>query len=801
MNLYNWNKLPSSEQRNVLSRPVVSSEQDQAIHEKTQDIINQVRLDGDKALIALAAQYDFVVLDQLKVTENEFSAAEKQVNRSEKQAMLFVKQQLETVHQAQLPVVKTIEVCEGVVCEQQFRPIERVGLYIPGGSAPLVSTVFMLAVPAEMASCPVRVLCTPANRQGEINPYLLVAARLCGIQTIYKVGGAQAIAAMAYGTESILKVDKIFGPGNAWVTRAKMLVAQDPNGASIDMPAGPSELMVIADENANATYVAADLLSQAEHGVDSQVMLLTFSTAYAEKVKAAILQQVALLPRKKIIEESLAHSRIIVVDNIEHAISISNQYAPEHLILHIADAENYIPMIQNAGAVFLGPWSPETVGDYVTGSNHVLPTYGYARSFSGLSLKDFMKIISFQTVTKQELKRIGQVAECLAELEGLNAHKQAVSLRLADLANETVADDAVLEDELIKVLFIDRDGTLIEEPEDRQVDNIEKLVFMPEVIPALLKLKQAGYVFVMVSNQDGLGTKRFPKQAFTLPHQLMLDTFTSQGITFAAIYICPHQLNDGCDCRKPNIGLVRDYLARQKIDPKFSYVVGDRQTDLEFAANLGIKGIRIGEKDTPSWTEIVDKILWLSRSAQITRQTRETHIEVEINLDTPDNIRVETGIGFFNHMLEQLAKHGGFSLLVKVCGDLAVDEHHTVEDTAIVLGKAMRKALGNKLGIARYGFVLPMDEALTQVAIDLSGRSYFVFNGAFTREFVGNLATELVPHFFRSFADGLKATLHIEVKGDNTHHMIEAMFKGVGRALRQAMLRTDTSLPTTKGEL
>lgn len=352
-----------------------------------------------------------------------------------------------------------------------------------------------------------------------------------------------------------------------------------------------------------------------------------------------------------------------------------------------------------------------------------------------------------------------------------------------------------------KLLFIDRDGTLINEPDDFQIDKLEKLSFMANVIPSLLRLKNSGYAFVMISNQDGLGTKSFLQKDFLTPHEFMLNIFSSQGIEFEAVRICPHKSADHCDCRKPKIGLVLDYLTEQSIDRDFSFVIGDRKTDMQFAENLGIRGIQIGQDDIRTWNDIANNILQKDRSAVATRKSNETDITIKVNLDTQDQIKIDTGIGFFNHMLEQLAKHGGFGLSVIVKGDLEIDDHHTVEDTAIVFGETMRKALHNKYGISRYGFVLPMDEALTQVALDLSGRTYFIFNGEFKRDRIGDLSTELIPHFFRSFAEGLKANLHIDVKGENTHHMIESIFKCVGRSLRQAVMKIDASLPTTKGVL
>lgn len=350
-----------------------------------------------------------------------------------------------------------------------------------------------------------------------------------------------------------------------------------------------------------------------------------------------------------------------------------------------------------------------------------------------------------------------------------------------------------------KILFIDRDGTLIVEPQDHQIDSYAKLALQPDVIPALLKLQAANYELIMVTNQDGLGTSSFPEINFIGPQQLLMQLMESQGIRFTDIHICPHLTSDNCECRKPKLGLVLDYLRRGEIDLKNSYVIGDRETDMQLAKNMGIAGIFYGKEKT--WPEIVEMLLHQDRYAKINRKTKETNINVEVNLDQTNPITVHTGLGFFDHMLEQLAKHGGFSLRLQVQGDLHIDEHHTIEDTALALGTALRQALGDKLGIARYGFLLPMDEALAQVAIDLSGRAYFVFDGNFTREKVGEFPTELVKHFFHSLADSLSANIHIKVQGENTHHMIESIFKAVGRALRMAVHKQGTELPTTKGVL
>ncbi|HEX6637684.1 MAG TPA: bifunctional histidinol-phosphatase/imidazoleglycerol-phosphate dehydratase HisB [Steroidobacteraceae bacterium] len=352
-----------------------------------------------------------------------------------------------------------------------------------------------------------------------------------------------------------------------------------------------------------------------------------------------------------------------------------------------------------------------------------------------------------------------------------------------------------------KVLFVDRDGTLIEEPPDEQVDAIGKIRFMPDVFAAMRQARKLGYQLAMVTNQDGLGTESFPQAAFDVPHQFMMDAFRSQGIEFDAVFICPHRASDKCDCRKPQVKLVERFVREQNVDLAASVMIGDRDTDLEFAKNLGVRGIRVRRHGTPeeTWPAILRELA--ERKARIQRRTKETDIEVRVNLDATSPVKIVTGIGFFDHMLEQIAKHGGFALELDCKGDLEIDEHHTVEDCALALGEALRSALGDKVGIARYGFVLPMDEAQVRVAIDLSGRAYGVFEGRFSREAVGGLPTELVPHFFKSLAESLKAALHVTITGENTHHMIEACFKGVGRALRQAFRREGDELPSTKGVL
>ncbi|MBH97986.1 MAG: bifunctional histidinol-phosphatase/imidazoleglycerol-phosphate dehydratase [Rhodospirillaceae bacterium] len=354
-----------------------------------------------------------------------------------------------------------------------------------------------------------------------------------------------------------------------------------------------------------------------------------------------------------------------------------------------------------------------------------------------------------------------------------------------------------------KILFLDRDGTLVEEPSDYQVDSLEKVRLMPGVISALLQAKKAGYKFIIVSNQDGLGTDAFPKSDFDKTHSFIERIFSSQGITFADQFFCPHLDSDKCECRKPRAGLLKDFLANNQIDRIRSAVIGDRASDLELANNIGLKGFLVSRDGSPreTWDNIIHELLIDPRRAKIVRETLETNIVIEVDLDRSENSDINTGIGFFDHMLEQLAKHGDFSLSVNCDGDLDVDEHHTVEDVALTLGQCIKEALGDKRGIQRYGFVLPMDESQAMVAIDLGGRPFSVFRGAFPRKEIGGLPTEMIPHFFGSFAETLGAGIHIEVNGENTHHMVECCFKGLARSLKQAFIKDGNKIPSTKGIL
>lgn len=400
------------------------------LHDSVASIINEVRTRGDEALRDFARRFDGVELKNLKVSADEIAEADDIVAHPLKQAIAIAAKNISAFHKAQRMEEISLDTMPGVTCCQRAVPISKVGLYIPGGNSPLFSTVLMLAIPARIAGCRKIVLCTPPNKEGKVHPAILYTARIAGVTEIYKVGGAQAVAAMAYGTESVPKVHKIFGPGNRFVMEAKQQVGAQ--AVAIDMPAGPSEVMIIADENANPRFVASDFLSQAEHGPDSQSILLTTSEDFAQKLPSVIEELLSTLPRQEMMKKSLSHSRIIVLRNDDEIMAFSNEYAPEHLIINHAEADALAQKVENAGSVFLGAYSPESAGDYASGTNHTLPTSGYAHSYSGVNLDSFCKKITFQRLTADGLNKIGSTIEIMAENEDLMAHRLAVTVRLED---------------------------------------------------------------------------------------------------------------------------------------------------------------------------------------------------------------------------------------------------------------------------------------------------------------------------------------------------------------------------------
>ncbi|EJL6777690.1 histidinol dehydrogenase [Vibrio metoecus] len=422
-----WQSLSEAQQESILERPAITEGAN--ITAAVAQVIAKVRSEGDAALFELTEKFDRVKPASLRVSREEMDAAAARLSETMKQALEQAYNNISKFHKAQKAQPIKVETMPGVVCEQVTRPINKVGLYIPGGSAPLPSTVLMLGVPAQIAGCRKVVLCSPPPIADEI----LYVAKLCNIDEVYNLGGGQAIAAMAYGTETVTKVDKIFGPGNAYVTEAKRQVSNDFRGAAIDMPAGPSEVLVIADETADADFIAADLLSQAEHGPDSQVVLVTPSPVLADQVTDAVQQQLKVLSRASIAEKALASSLIIIAESLTQAVSISNYYGPEHLIVQTRNPRELVPLLDNAGSIFLGDWSPESVGDYASGTNHVLPTYGYTRTYSSLGLADFSKRMTVQELSADGLQLLAPTVVTMAEAEGLDAHKRAVTIRVEKL--------------------------------------------------------------------------------------------------------------------------------------------------------------------------------------------------------------------------------------------------------------------------------------------------------------------------------------------------------------------------------
>ncbi len=431
LSIIDWTSLSDSQRAETLRRPAQKNAA--ALLDRVRLIVDTVRARGDDALIEFTQRFDGVTLDALEVTAAENAVAEQALSSEQTAALDRAINNVQRFHEAQKQPPLRMEISPGVVCEQIYRPIDAVGLYVPAGTAPLPSAAIMLAVPARIAGCTTRILCTPPRKDGHADPAVLVAAKRCGITRVFKVGGAQAIAAMAYGTQTIPKTDKLYGPGNSWVTAAKMLVSNDAEGAALDLPAGPSEVLVLADDSARVDFVAADLLAQAEHSADAQVVLVTTSRTLASEVINELAAQMAKLSRGATLTQAIEHARLILVPDLQTAIAVSNTYAPEHLILQIRDPRSIVDRIRNAGSIFLGPYTPETMGDYCTGANHVLPTYGFSRAFSGLSLADFMKRMTVQELSADGLKNLGPTAVTIANLEGLDAHANAVTIRLAAL--------------------------------------------------------------------------------------------------------------------------------------------------------------------------------------------------------------------------------------------------------------------------------------------------------------------------------------------------------------------------------
>ena len=587
--------------------------------------------DGDNGLREISKILKEKSLNSFKVTKSEFKKADKLLNDDIKNAILIAYANIKKYHEKQLEglSIKDIETTKGVKLWSEFKPIDVIGLYIPGGTAPLFSSFLMQAIPAIIAGCNNIVVCTPPNKNGNIDPAILWVADLLNIKNIFKVGGSQAVFAMAYGTKSIPKCLKIFGPGNQYVTEAKMLVSKD---ISIDMPAGPSEVYVVSNDENKLDIIASDLLSQLEHSKDAKAVLISQNKSLIKNISNEINIQNNALNRQEILKSSINNIYLVNASSDQQVIDFININAPEHLILLDNDFSKIAPYINNAGSVFCGNYSPESFGDYASGSNHTLPTSGAAKTYSGLSVKDFGKIITFQTATAEGFMNLAPAVKILAEAENLDAHAKAVDIR-------------------------------------------EKYAIQ--------------------------------------------DTY-----------------------QKP-------------------------------------------------------------RTSFIKRTTNETSIFINLNIDGTGNYNVDTGLKYFDHMLEQFAKHGSFDITINSIGDLEIDEHHTIEDVAIALGDAFKQALGERKNIERYSSneSLVMDETISNVSIDMSSRNLLKMKTSKLREYVGDFPTEMFEHFFISFVNTLSFTCHIDTKGTNSHHIVEATFKSFTRALSAALIQNNKNIASTKGML
>ena len=587
--------------------------------------------DGDNGLREISKILKEKSLNSFKVTKSEFKEADKLLNDDIKNAILIAYANIKKYHEKQLEglSIKDIETTKGVKLWSEFKPIDVIGLYIPGGTAPLFSSFLMQAIPAIIAGCNNIVVCTPPNKNGNIDPAILWVADLLNIKNIFKVGGSQAVFAMAYGTKSIPKCLKIFGPGNQYVTEAKMLVSKD---ISIDMPAGPSEVYVVSNDENKLDIIASDLLSQLEHSKDAKAVLISQNKSVIENISHEINIQNNALNRQEILKSSINNIYLVNASSDQQVIDFININAPEHLILLDNDFSKIAPYINNAGSVFCGNYSPESFGDYASGSNHTLPTSGAAKTYSGLSVKDFGKIITFQTATAEGFMNLAPAVRILAEAENLDAHAKAVDIR----------------------------------------------------------------------------------ESYALQ-----DTY-----------------------QKP-------------------------------------------------------------RTSFIKRTTNETSIFINLNIDGTGNYNIDTGLKYFDHMLEQFAKHGNFDITINSIGDLEIDEHHTIEDVAIALGDAFKQALGERKNIERYSSneSLVMDETISNVSIDMSSRNLLKMKTSKLREYVGDFPTEMFEHFFISFVNTLSFTCHIDTKGTNSHHIVEATFKSFTRALSTALIQNNKNIASTKGML
>jgi len=993
-----WNGLDAAARAEALARP--PQRRDPTLQAAVRQILADVRERGWEGLCEQAERLDGSPPRRVDVAPVA-AEARRLLSLAQREAVEMAARNVAAFHEGSLPREHRVETVPGLVVRKLWRPIDRVGLYIPGGRTPLFSTLLMLALPARAAGVGELVAVTPPRPDGGLDPLVALAARLCGIEAVWTVGGAQAIAALAFGAGDIPRVDKICGPGNAWVAEAKTAVAAMAGGPAIDMPAGPSELMVIADEGADASTVAADLLSQAEHDAAAQVLLVTPSAPLRDRVEAEVTRQLASLPRREAARASLAEARLILAADLAQAVEIANAYAPEHLSLAVADAEPLVAGIRNAGAVFAGPAAAETFGDYLAGSSHVLPTDGAARAWSGVSVHSFLKAMSVQTVTAAAAARVAAPAAILARLEGLEAHARAADARLSILpaaegpaedpalgragsgierlarpeilalapfdiaanANDAFGPDAIrldanenpypplsdgslaaglnrypepqparLKQAMAALWGVTQDSLAVTRGADDAIDILVRAFcrpaldavavctptfsayahfaalqgarvkeveleagfrFDPDVFLAAVAdepslklaflcspnnptgdvidpddlLRVAGalpetIVVVDEAYLDFSDTPSLAAEAMRRPNLVVLKTLSKAyglaGARVGALVAAPELVAVAARALPPyplpslsiEAGLAALAPARRIVhDERVRRIKAERgRMAARLAAAPGVRSVRSGggnflflEVEAPEALAARLRGLGIrvrfrpnaapgglrltvgseaeneaalaafgvgegraaARRAELVRETKETRIAVAVDLDRPAPRRIATGIPFFDHMLDQVAAHGGFSLLLSCEGDLDIDAHHSVEDCALAFGQALARALGDRRGIGRFGFSLPMDEAEGHVLVDLSGRPYAAFEGRFEASHIGAYATEMTPHVFRSLAESLGAAIHVRVTGENDHHKTEAAFKAFGRALRQALAReaAGDGVPSTKGVL
>jgi histidinol-phosphate aminotransferase len=1005
-----WSSLDGAGRAAALARPAQRS--DPTLQSAVRAICDDVRSRGWDGLADQARRLDGEV-PRLVAVAPLATEARRSLPAEQVQAVELAARNIAAFHAGSLPSEHLVETMPGLTVRKVWRAIDRVGLYVPGGRTPLFSTLLMLAIPARAAGVRELVAVTPPRPEGGLDPLIALAAQLARIEAVWTAGGAQAIAALAFGAGDIARVDKICGPGNAWVAEAKTYVASLSGGPAIDMPAGPSELMVIADGSADPATVAADLLSQAEHDASAQVFLAATDGNFAAAVEAEVARQCALLPRRDTAEASLANARILVASSLEEAAEIANAYAPEHLSLAVAAPDALVPQIRNAGAVFAGRLAAETFGDYLAGSSHVLPTDGAARAWSGVSVYSFLKAISVQTVTAEAAAAIAAPAALLARMEGLEAHARAADARRSPLppaggeqgeglsgpaptattpppappasgrgvaarlarpeilalapfdiaaqANDAFGPDAIKldanenpypplsegplaaglnrypepqparlrqamaalygvapqnlvitrgADDAIDILvrtfcrgsedavsictptfsayahFAKLQGArVIEAPLDAEFD------FDPEAFIAAVARETSLKLAFICSPNNPTGNPVAPDDVLRVADALP-DTIVVLDEAYLEFSDTPSLAAEAA--RRPNLVVLKTLskafgLAGARIgaaigNPELIAIAGRalppyplptlsiqaalsalapsrRAIHLErigrikadrerlaplFAASPMVRRVRSGggnflflEVEEPEALAAKLKSLGIrarfrpsaapgglrltvgtdaendaalaalgvadgrapARRAEVVRDTKETKIAVAVDLDSASPRQIDTGIPFYDHMLDQVAAHAGFSLTLSCEGDLDIDAHHSLEDCAIAFGTALSRALGERRGIGRFGFSLPMDETEAHVLIDLSGRPYSVFEGDFEASHIGAYPTEMTRHIFRSLADSLGAALHVRVTGENDHHKTEACFKAFGRALRQAVARDGGGVPSTKGVL